>query len=44
MQARFTEQGAEVLTATPEELSKLISTEIAKWRDIINKAGIEKIQ
>jgi tripartite-type tricarboxylate transporter receptor subunit TctC len=44
VQARFTEQGAEVLTATPEELTKLISTEIAKWRDIIHKAGIEKIQ
>ena len=44
VQARFTEQGAEVLTATPEELTKLISAEIAKWRDIINKAGIEKIQ
>jgi tripartite-type tricarboxylate transporter receptor subunit TctC len=44
VQARFTEQGAEVLTATPEELTKLISSEIAKWRDIINKAAIEKIQ
>ena len=44
VQARFTEQGAEVLTATPEELTKLIATEIAKWRDIINKAGIERIQ
>jgi tripartite-type tricarboxylate transporter receptor subunit TctC len=44
VQARFTEQGAEVLTSTPEELTKLVSSEIAKWRDIINKAGIEKIQ
>jgi tripartite-type tricarboxylate transporter receptor subunit TctC len=44
VQARFTEQGAEALTATPEELTKLISSEIAKWRDIIHKAGIEQIQ
>ena len=29
VQARFTEQGAEVLTATPEELTKLIGSEIA---------------
>jgi tripartite-type tricarboxylate transporter receptor subunit TctC len=44
VQARFTEQGAEVLTSTPEELTKLVSSEIAKWRDIIHKAGIEQIQ
>ncbi|HKA80178.1 MAG TPA: tripartite tricarboxylate transporter substrate binding protein [Xanthobacteraceae bacterium] len=44
VQARFTEQGAEALTATPEELTKLISSEIAKWRDIIHKAGIDPIQ
>ena len=44
VQARFTEQGAEVLTATPEELTKLIGTEVIKWRNIIQKAGIQPIQ
>ncbi len=44
VQARFTEQGAEVLTATPEELTKLIGSEVIKWRNIIQKAGIQPIQ
>lgn len=44
VQARFTEQGAEVLTSTPEELTKLIASETIKWRDIIHKAGIQPIQ
>ena len=41
---RFTEQGAEPVVFTPEELAKFISAEIAKWRDIITKAGIPQIQ
>jgi tripartite-type tricarboxylate transporter receptor subunit TctC len=44
VQARYTEQGADVLTATPEQLTKLISSEVIKWRDIIHKAGIQPIQ
>ena len=44
VRARFTEQGARSPAATPEELTKLISAEIAKWRDIITKAGIAQIQ
>jgi tripartite-type tricarboxylate transporter receptor subunit TctC len=41
---RFTEQGAEAVIFTPEELAKFIASEIAKWRDIISKAGIPQIQ
>jgi tripartite-type tricarboxylate transporter receptor subunit TctC len=44
VQERFTEQGCEVLVASPEELKKLVSSEVAKWRDIITKAGIPPIQ
>ena len=41
---KFTEQGAEPVIFTPEELAKFISAEIVKWRDIITKAGIQPIQ
>jgi tripartite-type tricarboxylate transporter receptor subunit TctC len=44
VQARFTEQGAQVLTSTPEELGKLITSETEKWRKIITTAGIQPIQ
>jgi len=44
VRVRFTEQGAEVVVFTPEELSKFIASEIVKWRDIIVKAGIQQIQ
>lgn len=38
---RFSELGAEPTASTPEELARFISAEIAKWREIITKAGIE---
>jgi tripartite-type tricarboxylate transporter receptor subunit TctC len=44
VQGRFTEQGAQILTSTPEELGKLIVSETAKWRKIITTAGIQPIQ
>ncbi len=44
VQKKFTEQGAEPVLFTPEELGKFISSETIKWRDIIHKAGIEPIQ
>ncbi|MGA7487420.1 MAG: tripartite tricarboxylate transporter substrate binding protein [Xanthobacteraceae bacterium] len=44
VQKKFTEQGAEPVVFTPEELGKFISSETIKWRDIIHKAGIEPIQ
>ncbi|HEY6992081.1 MAG TPA: tripartite tricarboxylate transporter substrate binding protein [Xanthobacteraceae bacterium] len=43
VQGRFTEQGAQIHTSTPEELGKFIASETAKWRDIIHKAGIQPI-
>jgi tripartite-type tricarboxylate transporter receptor subunit TctC len=41
---RFTEQGAEALLFTPEELGTFIAAEIVKWRDIITTADIPPIQ
>ena len=40
VRARFTDFGAEPMTSTPEELGRFISSEVAKWRGIIGKAGI----
>ncbi len=37
---RFVEFGAEPMSTTPEELARFISAEVAKWREIITKAGI----
>ena len=37
---KFAELGAEPAASTPEELARFVSSEIAKWRDIITKAGI----
>jgi tripartite-type tricarboxylate transporter receptor subunit TctC len=44
VRARFTEQGAEGPALAPAEVGKFISAEVAKWRDVINKAGIPQIQ
>ncbi|MBL8376885.1 MAG: tripartite tricarboxylate transporter substrate binding protein [Burkholderiales bacterium] len=41
IRARFTDTGAEALASTPEELGRHISAEIAKWRGIIDRAGIK---
>jgi tripartite-type tricarboxylate transporter receptor subunit TctC len=41
---RYSEQGAEPVIFTPEEVSKFIASETIKWRDIITKAGIPQIQ
>src|SRR5215471_13594051 len=40
---RFEQQGAEAKVVSPDEAKKFVSDEIAKWRDIITKAGIPKI-
>src|SRR2546428_2388521 len=37
---RFVEFGAEPMSTTPEELARFILAEVAKWREIITKAGI----
>jgi tripartite-type tricarboxylate transporter receptor subunit TctC len=41
---RFTEQGALPVLMTPRELQTFLSSEIAKWSEIITKAGIAQIQ
>ena len=40
IRARFVEFGAEPMATTPEELGRFISSEVAKWREIITNAGI----
>jgi tripartite-type tricarboxylate transporter receptor subunit TctC len=40
VRARMTEFGAEPLASTPEEFGRYISTELAKYRDIITKGKI----
>jgi tripartite-type tricarboxylate transporter receptor subunit TctC len=40
----FKQQGAEGSVLPPEEAKKFVSSEVAKWRDIIMKAGIPQIQ
>ena len=37
---RFTELGAEPVATKPGELARFIASEVAKWRDIIARAGI----
>src|SRR2546421_458034 len=41
VRSRFIEQGAEAVSPGPEELQKFIASEAAKWKAIIQKAGIE---
>jgi tripartite-type tricarboxylate transporter receptor subunit TctC len=41
VRSRFVEQGAEPVSPGPEELQKFIVSETAKWKAIIQKAGIE---
>lgn len=41
---KIVEQGAEGTSTTPEGLGKFITSEAAKWREIIVKAGIPPIQ
>jgi len=40
VRARFAEFGAEPFATTPEELARLISADLAKWRGIIARGGI----
>jgi tripartite-type tricarboxylate transporter receptor subunit TctC len=41
VRGRFVEFGAEPITSTPDEMGRFISSEVAKWRDIVAKAGIK---
>ena len=44
VRTRFVEFGTEPLTMSPEEMGRYISSEVVKWREIINKAGIKAEQ
>jgi len=37
---RFNDQGVEVIASTPEEFSKLLQSEVAKWNKLIKDANI----
>ena len=39
--SKLTNQGAEPVTTSPEEFTHYIKAEIAKWRQVINKAAIK---
>ncbi len=39
MKSRFFSQGVDLTTSTPEEFSRLIRTEIPKWRKIVKDSG-----
>jgi len=41
VRGRFVEFGAEPLTSTPDDMGRFISSEVAKWRDLVAKAGIK---
>jgi tripartite-type tricarboxylate transporter receptor subunit TctC len=43
LRTHFQQQGAETLYLPPDQAKKFIADEIVKYRDIINKAGIPKI-
>ncbi len=40
VRSRFADFGAEPFGSTPEELARLISADVVKWREIIAKGGI----
>ena len=42
IQARFLDLGVVARPSSPEELLILLKADIAKWSDVIAKAGIEK--
>ena len=41
MKEKLTATGTEPLTSTPEEFAAYIKREIAKWGDVIRKAGVK---
>ena len=42
IQARFLDLGVVAKPSTPDELMALLKADVAKWADVIAKAGIEK--
>lgn len=43
VRAKFTQQGAEPVIMTPDEVQKFAASEVIKWRDIITQAHIPQI-
>jgi tripartite-type tricarboxylate transporter receptor subunit TctC len=41
LRERFTSQGAEARPSTPEELGKFVGEDTAKWRKVVQQAGIK---
>jgi tripartite-type tricarboxylate transporter receptor subunit TctC len=39
---RFSAQGLEVLVASPQDFSKYLSSEVSRWQQVVNAAGIQK--
>jgi tripartite-type tricarboxylate transporter receptor subunit TctC len=41
LKERLASQGAEARPSTPEELGKFVREDLAKWRKVVQKAGIK---
>lgn len=39
---RFTGQGLTVRVSAPQEFSKYLTEELARWQQVVNAAGIQK--
>jgi tripartite-type tricarboxylate transporter receptor subunit TctC len=42
IQERFSAQGLEVRATSPQEFSKYLTVEVARWQQVVNAAGIQK--
>jgi tripartite-type tricarboxylate transporter receptor subunit TctC len=42
IQERFSAQGLEVRASAPEDFSKYLASEVARWQQVVNAAGIQK--
>lgn len=42
IQERFSAQGFEVRVTSPQDFSKYLSNEVARWQQVVNAAGIQK--
>jgi len=41
VRSRFTSEGADVVASTPQEFTRFIAIEIAKWKKVVQAAGIK---
>lgn len=42
IQDRFSAQGLEVLVTSPQDFSKYLASEVSRWQQVVNAAGIQK--